>query len=223
MTTIGFLGSGNIGSTVAKLAVDAGYDVVMSNSRGPETLAELVAQLGPRASADTAAGAAAAGDIVVVTVPLKAYTQVPVEPLAGKVVLDTDNYYPERDGHIAELDAKQATTSGLLQAHLPDSHVVKVFNNIFFKTLAVLGRPAGAADRSALAIAGDDAAAKQTATQFLDALGYDTVDTGSLADSWRFERDMPAYAALYATDGDLTRPRGADAARIEKLLAEAQR
>src|SRR5688500_15428880 len=132
MTTIGLIGSGNIGSTVARLAVAAGHDVVLSNSRGPETLADLVAELGDRARAATAAEAAEAGDIVVVTIPLKAYREVPVEPLRGKTVIDTNNYYPDRDGHIAELDDESTTTSELLQAHLPGSHVVKAFNNIFF-------------------------------------------------------------------------------------------
>src|SRR6476659_8403207 len=115
MATIGLIGSGHIGSTVARLAVGAGHDVVLSNSRGPETLADLVAELGDHARAATSAEAAAAGDIVVVTVPLKAYRQVPVEPLRGKVVLDTNNYYPQRDGNIAELDDGSTTSSELLQ------------------------------------------------------------------------------------------------------------
>ena len=144
MTTLGLIGSGNIGSTVARLAVDAGHDVVLSNSRGPETLADLVAELGPHARAATAAEAAEAGDIVLVTIPLKAYAQVPVEPLVGKVVLDTINYYPQRDGQVAALDEKRTTTSQLLQDHLPGAHVVKAFNNIFFKHLGSLQRPAGA-------------------------------------------------------------------------------
>src|SRR3954447_3981106 len=138
MTTIGLIGSGNIGSTVARLAVDAGYDVVLSNSRGPETLTDLVEQLGPRARAATPADAAVAGDIVVVTVPLEAYRQVPAEPLRGKVVIDTNNYYPDRDGHIAELDDESTTTSELLQAHLPESRVVKAFNNIIASHLDTL-------------------------------------------------------------------------------------
>src|SRR5947199_10565297 len=152
VTTIGFIGSGHIGSTVARLAIDAGHDVVLSNSRGPETLADLVAELGPHARAATAADAAAAGDIGVVTVPLKAYREVPVEPLRGKVVIDTNNYYPQRDGHIAELDDEATTTSELLQAHLPESRVVKAFNNIFVAHLGSLQRPAGHPERSVLAI-----------------------------------------------------------------------
>ncbi|MGZ4498188.1 MAG: NADPH-dependent F420 reductase, partial [Nocardioides sp.] len=119
MTTIGLIGAGNIGSTVARLAVNAGHDVVLSNSRGPETLADLVAELGDHARAATAAEAAAAGDVVVVTIPLKSYRDVPVEPLRGKVVIDTNNYYPQRDGEIAELEDESTTTAELLQAHLP--------------------------------------------------------------------------------------------------------
>src|SRR5689334_2114359 len=115
MTTIGLIGAGNIGQAVAKLAVEHGYDVVISNSRGPETLADLAADLGPRAEADTAEGAATRGDVVVVTIPFKAYRDVPVAPLAGKVVIDTNNYYPQRDGQFAALDDKQDTSAGLLQ------------------------------------------------------------------------------------------------------------
>src|SRR6478752_4850042 len=168
MTTIGLIGSGNIGSTVARLALDAGYDVVLSNSRGPETLSDLVEKLGPRARAATATEAAVAGDIVVVTVPLKNYRQVPVEPLRGKVVIDTNNYYPQRDGSIAELDNESTTTSELLQAHLPKSKVVKAFNHIYAAQLTTDGKPAGTPNRRALVIAGDDPGAKAAVTKLLD-------------------------------------------------------
>ena len=127
MTTIGIIGAGNIGSQVARLAVRSGYNVVISNSRGPETLSGLIAELGPSARAGTAMEAAQSGDIVVVSVPLKNYRTVPVEPLAGKIVIDTNNYYPQRDGRIPELDDESTTTSELLQAHLPTSKVVKAF------------------------------------------------------------------------------------------------
>ncbi|WP_091202483.1 NADPH-dependent F420 reductase [Micromonospora narathiwatensis] len=225
MTTVGLIGSGNIGGTVARLAVAAGHDVVLSNSRGPETLKELVDELGPRARAATAAEAAAAGDLVVVTIPLRAYREVPAGPLAGKIVIDTNNYYPERDGRFPELDDESTTTSELLQRHLPESHVVKGFNNIYFKHLLALARPAGADDRSALPIAGDDPAAKGTVTAFLDSLGYDAVDVGRLAEGWRFQRDTTAYAALYAADpaGDWERPAPVDAAKLRAALAAARR
>jgi hypothetical protein len=216
------IGSGNIGSTVARLAVDAGYDVVLSNSRGPETLADLAAELGPRARAATAAEAAAAGDIVVVTVPLKAYRAVPVEPLAGKVVIDTNNYYPERDGRIPELDDESTTTSELLQEHLGTARVVKGFNNIFFRHLGALGRPSGSPDRSALAIAGDDDLAKADVTTFLDDIGYDTVDLGPLAEGWRTQRDTAAYAGLYGSFEDPAGTPG-DAASVRAATIRSRR
>ena len=193
MRTIGLIGAGHIGSQVARLAVKHGYDVVISNSRGPETLTDLVAELGTRARAATPAEAGAAGDIVVVTVPLKNYRDVPVTPLAGKIVIDTNNYYPERDGQIPELDNESTTTSELLQAHLPSSRVVKAFNHIYASQITTDGRSAGAADRRALAIAGDDAEAKNAVTRLLDEFGFDTVDIGPLSESWRIQRDTPGY------------------------------
>lgn len=224
MTTVGLIGSGNIGGTLARLAVAAGHDVVLSNSRGPETLKDLVDELGPRARAATPAEAAAAGDLVVVTIPLRAYRDVPAGPLAGKIVIDTNNYYPERDGRFPELDDESTTTSELLQRHLPESTVVKAFNNIYFKHLLALARPTGAADRSALPIAGDDAAAKATVAAFLDSIGYDAVDVGPLADGWRFQRDTTAYAALYSADPkDWERPAPVDAEKLGAALAGARR
>src|SRR6478752_2147450 len=130
MTTVGIIGAGHIGTALAQGLTARGYDVVISNSRGPETLSDLVADLGPRARAATPEEAAAAADFAIVTVPLKAYKEVPVAPLAGKIVLDTNNYYWERDGRIPALDDKIATTSGLLQEHLPESKVAKAFNHI---------------------------------------------------------------------------------------------
>lgn len=225
MTTVGLIGSGNVGSTVARLAVAAGYDVVLSNRRGPETLRDLVDELGLRARAATPDEAAGASDLVVVSIPLKAYRSVPVEPLAGKVIIDTENYYPERDGQIPELDDESTTTSELLQAHLPTSKVVKGFNNIIFNHLGSLARPAGAPDRSALPIAGDDAAAKATVTAFFDTIGYDTVDVGPLAEGWRFQRDTPAFVAPYFAQGLAGGDGGApaDAATIRSALAAARR
>jgi 8-hydroxy-5-deazaflavin:NADPH oxidoreductase len=191
--TIGLIGAGHIGSQVARLAVANGYNVVLSNSRGPETLSTLIAELGPNARAATPAEAAKAGDIVVVTVPLKNYRDVPVEPLKGKIVIDTNNYYPERDGHIPELDKESTTTSELLQAHLPTSKVVKAFNHIYAAQLTTDGRPAGTPNRRALVIAGDDADAKAVVTRLLDQFGFDTVDAGPLKEGWRIQRDTPGY------------------------------
>lgn len=191
--TIATVGAGLIGSQVARLAVKAGYKVVVSNSRGPETLADLVEELGPDARAATAADAAAAGDLVIVTVPLHRYREVPVEPLAGKIVIDTNNYYPQRDGRIDELDSGRDTSAGLLQKHLPESRVVKGFNHIRAAELTTDGSPAGTSGRRALAIAGDDEAAKATVSALFDEFGFDAVDLGSLADSWRIQPGTPGY------------------------------
>lgn len=200
MTTIGLIGSGHIGTAIARRAIEQGHDAVLSNSRGPETLADLVAELGPRARAATALEAGEAGDLVVVTVPFKAYLDVPVEPLAGKVVIDTNNYYFERDGRYAELDEGRTSVSEMLAAHLPTSKVVKAFNAIQAAHIVTEGRPAGADDRRALAIAGDDADAKAVVTDLIESFGFDVVDAGPLAEGTRFERDKPAYGAELGAD-----------------------
>jgi len=193
MTTIGLIGAGHIGSQIARLAVKNGYNVVISNSRGPETLSALVAELGPTARAASAAEAAKAGDTVVVSVPLKNYRSVPVEPLAGKIVIDTNNYYPQRDGHIPELDNESTTTAELLQAHLPTSKVVKAFNHIYAAALTTDGQPSGTKNRRALVIAGNDHEAKAAVTRLLDQFGFDAVDAGPLKEGWRIQRDTPGY------------------------------
>jgi len=206
MTTIGLIGAGHIGSQIARLAVASGYHVVISNSRGPGTLAKLVAELGPNARAATALEAAQCGDIVVVTVPLKNYRAVPVEPLAGKIVIDTNNYYPERDGHIPELDNESTTTSELLQTHLPTAKVVKAFNHIYAADLTTHGQTSGTKNRRALVIAGDDQGAKTVVTRLLDRFGFDTVDAGPLKEGWRIQRDTPGYGPRRSAEelrGDL--------------------
>ena len=223
--TIGFIGAGHIGSQVARLAISRGYTVVMSNSRGPDTLAALIGELGSTARAATAEEAARAGDIVVVTVPLKNYREVPVAPLAGKVVIDTNNYYPQRDGQIAELDNESTTTAELLQAHLPTSKVVKAFNHIYAAQLTTDGRPAGSENRRALVIAGDDAAAKTVVTNLLDEFGFDTVDAGPLKEGWRIQRDTPGYGPRRTAE-ELPRgaggtARGQDRHRHQQLLPPA--
>jgi hypothetical protein len=222
MTTVGLIGSGRIGGTVAKLAVAAGDPVILSNSRGPDTLAELAGQLGPLARAGTGQEAAGGGDLVVVTIPLHAFQNVDPGPLAGKVVIDTCNYYPQRDGQIPELDSGAVTSSELIQRHLARSALVKVFNNIFYKHLESLSRPAGAPDRSYLPIAGDDREAKAAVTAFLDSIGYGAVDAGPLAESWRQQPGTPVYGAPYGPfDDEKGSPASADA--IRAALAAASR
>lgn len=194
---LGIIGSGAIGSTLARLAIAAGFEVVISNSRGPESLTELVTELGPRARAATVVDVAREADVVIAAIPLIAATDLPADALAGRIVLDTTNYYPQRDGRIAGLDSNESTASELVQAHLADSHVVKVFNAITFASLGNGARPVGDPGRSTLPIAGDDAEAKARAAEVVSALGYDTLDTGGLADSWRFEPGTPIYCDPY--------------------------
>jgi predicted dinucleotide-binding enzyme len=203
MTTIGIIGAGHIGSQIARKAIESGYDVVISNSRGPETLADLVTELGPKARAATAIDAAKAGDVAVVTVPFKAYTDVPVEPLAGKVVIDTNNYYFERDGRYPELDEGSETVTGLLQKHLAESKVAKGFNAIQSQQITDDSRPAGDPERRALVTASDHEDAAAFVTKLYDEFGFDTVNVGPLSESWRVDRDRPAYGAV-ANVADLT-------------------
>ncbi|MFD7894923.1 NADPH-dependent F420 reductase [Streptomyces sp. NPDC059743] len=169
----------------------------MFRQRPSETLSGLVDELGKQATAATPAEAAEAGDLVVAAIPLGAYDQLPAAALAGRTVIDAMNYYPDRDGRIAELDAGTLTSSALVQRHLADSLVVKAFNNIAYPHLLSLARPVGAPDRSALPIAGDDESAKARTARLLDTLGYDVVDLGALADSWRSELNTPVYVQPY--------------------------
>jgi predicted dinucleotide-binding enzyme len=204
MTTIGIIGAGHIGSQLARLAVRHGHQVVIANSRGPETLTGLVDELDGitpgAARAATRDEAAAAGEIVVVTTPLAAIETIPVEPLVGKVVIDTNNYYPQRDGHIAALDDETTTTAELLQDHLPGARVVKAFNHIGAADLTGHASPAGTPDRRALVVAGDDDSAKAVVADLIDQFGFDVVDAGPLAEGWRIQRDTPGYVARFTAD-----------------------
>jgi predicted dinucleotide-binding enzyme len=193
MTTIGIVGSGNIGSSVARAALKHGHEVVVSNSRGPETLSELVAELGPGARAATAADAVRDGDLVLVAIPLKSIGDLNPAPFAGKVVIDANNYYPQRDGEIAELEDESTTTSELLQRRLLDAKVVKAFNHIAAPEILSTAQPAGVAGRRALVVAGDDQAAKDHVADFIDAIGFDVLDIGQLHEGWRIQRDTPGY------------------------------
>jgi 8-hydroxy-5-deazaflavin:NADPH oxidoreductase len=193
MTTIGILGSGHVGSNLAEAAIAHGYDVVLSNSQGPDSLTGLVKELGPQARAATPAQAAAAGDFAIVAIPVTAIGQVPVEPLAGKVVIATINYFPQRDGHIAGIDNGTTTVPGLLQAHLPASRVVRAFSMINAGEMSGDGHPEGDPKRRALALAGDDPAAKQLVAGLYNEFGFDALDIGGLDESWRLDAGQPAF------------------------------
>jgi 8-hydroxy-5-deazaflavin:NADPH oxidoreductase len=193
MTTIGIIGSGHVGSNLAQAAIAHGYDVVLSNSQGPDTLVGLIKDLGPRARAATPAEAAAEGDFAIVAIPITTIDQVPVEPLAGKVVIATINYFPQRDGHFPEIDNGTATAPGLLQAHLPTSRVVRAFSMIDAAEMSGDGHPEGDPKRRALALAGDDPAAKHLVAGLYNEFGFDAVDIGGLDESWRVDAGQPAF------------------------------
>ncbi|GAB6903056.1 NAD(P)-binding domain-containing protein [Kineosporia succinea] len=221
MTTLGFIGTGKVGAALARLAVGAGHDVVLANRRGPATLQDLVEELGPRARAATVPEAARAGEIVVVAVPLTSYPELPVEALRGKVVIDTSNHKPgEHTGHLPAVDQGLTTPYEVMQHHLPQSFVVKAFSNMFFRHLAALARPAGAADRSALPVAGDDPSARARVGELLNTLGYDPLDAGPLVESRRFAAfGTPANQAYLDPEGLFAAPgRPAPATRVAELL-----
>jgi predicted dinucleotide-binding enzyme len=191
---IGIIGSGHIGGTLARLFVAAGHEVAVSNSRGPETLAGLVDELGAHAQAMTAEDAERFGELVVVSVPLGRYREVPADAVNGKVVIDTNNYYPQRDGQVPELDDDSTTSSELLQAHLLGARVVKAFNAIVWTRLRDDGRPSGDPERLGIPISGDDERAKRTVAELINEIGFDPVDAGTLAQGGRkHQPGTPAY------------------------------
>jgi predicted dinucleotide-binding enzyme len=180
---IGIIGSGKIGAGAARLFIDAGHEVAIANSRGPESLADLVSELGEGAQAGTLDEAAAFGELVLVATPFAACEALPAGALAGKTVLDAMNYYPARDGEIAELESGETTSSEMVAAHLPGASVVKAFNTMHFKTLAEAG-----GQGLVLFIAGDDKDAKQIVSGLIEEIGFVAVDTGSLAEGGRLQQ-----------------------------------
>jgi predicted dinucleotide-binding enzyme len=192
---IGIVGSGNIGGTLTELLARHGHEVTVANSRGPDSLGELVARAGENARAGTVADAASSGDVVVVATPVAAYDTLPSGRFDGKVVIDTGNYYPARDGEIDVLESDETTSTELLGESLPGARLVKAFNTMNFRTLAGEGRPGEPrSERLALFLAGDDQDAKEQVARLIDELGFAPVDTGSLAGGGR--RQQPG-AAVY--------------------------
>jgi 8-hydroxy-5-deazaflavin:NADPH oxidoreductase len=195
MDAIGFIGTGHVGAQIARAVAAAGYDVVLSNARGPSSLGPLVAELGGRASAANVDDAATAAGLMVVAIPIGAFSSVPVAPLVAKTVIVTSNYNRDREGAVPALDNGQTTVPGLLQEHLPGAHVVRAFSHIDSAEITTDGRPPGTPHRRALAIAGDDPAAKKTVAAIYDAVGFDTLDLGGLDEAWRVDRGQPAFVA----------------------------
>jgi 8-hydroxy-5-deazaflavin:NADPH oxidoreductase len=202
VTTIGIIGSGHVGSNLAKAAIAHGYDVVLSGSGKPEAIEGLVERLGPQAGAATLEEAAAAGAFVIVATPISAVDSIPVEPLVGKVVIATINYFPQRDGHIADIDDGTITVPGVLQRHLPESKVVRAFSMLDAADMSGDGHPVGDPARRAIAIAGDDAAAKRLVAGLIDEFGFDVVDLGDLGESWRVDPGQKGFVT-HQTEAEL--------------------
>lgn len=199
---IGIIGAGHIGGTLARRFVQAGHEVFIANSRGPQTLGELADQTG--ATPVTAREAAHAGEVVVVTIPMGKLPALPRDLFDGVpasvVVIDTCNYYPrQRDGRIAPIEAGLAESRWVEQQL--GRPVVKAFNNIFAQHLGEQGQPAGSPGRVALPVAGDDARAKQVAMKLIDQIGFDAVDAGGLDESWRQQPGSPVYTQDFDADG----------------------
>jgi 8-hydroxy-5-deazaflavin:NADPH oxidoreductase len=193
MTTIGVIGAGHIGRNFSIAAIECGYGVVISNATGPETLSGLISELGPQARAATAADAADAADFALLAIPLTGADDLPVDPLAGKIVLATCNYFPKRDGHFPDIEAGKMTVPEYLHARLPESEVIRVFNHIDAASIVSDGTPEGTPNRRALGYAGDDPKGKQLAADLYEAFGFDAVDVGGLADAWRLDVDQPTF------------------------------
>jgi len=178
---IGIIGAGHIGANAAKLFAAAGHEVAISNSRGPETLGDLAAETGNNTRALTAEEAANFGDVVLVSIPFGQYKSLPADSLSGKIVIDSNNYYPDRDGNYIELDEGKTTSSELLALHLKDARIVKAFNTIWFEHLKTQGDTAlPPEERRVIFIAGDDEVAEETVAKLIDSIGFAAVDTGSL-------------------------------------------
>jgi predicted dinucleotide-binding enzyme len=214
MTTIGIIGAGEVGSQIARAALAHGYQVVIANSRGPETLHDLIDELGPSARAATAADAAAAGDFIVVAVPLKLANNLPVEQLAGKIVIDTNNYMTWRDGHYPMVDAGEKTEHELRQEHLPQSKVVKAFTHIQAPRITTWGKPAGAPGRAALAASSNFPEAVALVAHLYDQFGFDAVDHSPLSQSWRNGPGQPAWKQEHQTRSELA----ANLARAQRIV-----
>ena len=195
---IGIIGAGHIGGVLTRRLTQLGHDVTVANSRGPESLRALAAETGARAG--TVTDAATDKEVVIVTVPEKSVPELPkgLFTHSHAVIVDTGNYYPQRDGKIAEIES--GTTESRWVSEQLGRPVVKAFNTMVAKHLMESGRPAGDRERIALPVAGDDPNAKAVVSRLIDELGFDPVDAGGIDDSWRQQPGTPVYAADLPAD-----------------------
>lgn len=192
---IGIIGAGSIGATAAKLFVQAGNEVAISNSRGPESLKGLVAELGNKAKAVSVEDAAKFGDVILVSIPFGKYKSLPADAFNGKIVIDSNNYYPDRDGNFSKLDQGKTTSTELLAEHLQGARIVKAFNTIWFEHLKSQGNTnLPVEDRRAIFFAGDDAEANHVVSKLIEEIGFAAVDTGSVHEGGKIQQPgSPIY------------------------------
>lgn len=195
---IGIIGAGNIGGAAARLLVDAGHEVAIANSRGPESLREQVAELGARAQALNVEEAVKFGEVVLIAIPFGKFRELPAAAFNGKIVIDANNYYPQRDGNFNDLEKDKTTSSELLAQHLKGARIVKGFNTIWVQHLKTQGNPElPPNDRRAIFIAGDDDAGKKVVANLIDDIGFAAVDTGSLPEGGK--KQQPGSAVYNKT------------------------
>ncbi len=216
MATIGIIGAGEVGSHIARAAIANGHHVVLANSRGPETLNDLIDELGASARAATAVEAAEAGDFVVLAVPLRPVNDMPAEALAGKVVIDTNNYMPWRVGNYPVVDSGERTEHEIRQEQLPASKVVKAFTHIQAPRILTWGRPAGDPDRLALSVSSDFPEAVEIVARLYRQFGFDIVDNSPLSESWRTRPGQPAWKQERQTRTELE----ANLGKAQRLAAK---
>jgi len=192
---IGVIGSGKIGGTVARLAAGAGHEVAIANSRGPESVEPLAAEIGHGARAETVEDVAHFGVMILIAIPFNALDELPADGLAGRIVIDAMNYYPNSEGNIPELDSEELTSSELTARHLDRSRVVKSFNTMRWTDLGEGGKPdADFDDRLAMYVAGDDEDAKMSVGGLIDQFGFAPLDVGNLRDGGRqLQPGSPVY------------------------------
>jgi predicted dinucleotide-binding enzyme len=197
---IGIIGAGHIGSTLTRRLTKLGHDVTVANSRGPDTLEGLATETGARAA--TVEEAAKDKELVIITIPEKAVRELPKGLLGAAdsktVVVDTGNYYPQRDGKIEEIES--GTTESRWVSKQLGRPVVKAFNTIYAHQLLDNGRPVGDRERIAIPVAADDPNAKAVVSRLVDELGFDPVDAGPLDESWRQQPGTPVYGAGLPAD-----------------------
>jgi predicted dinucleotide-binding enzyme len=192
--TIGILGAGRVGTAIARRAIAAGYEVRIATAKPASELKLLVSFVAPGAIAGDANDVIAASDVVVLALPLSKYRSLDPKLLAGKIVIDAMNYWSQTEGALPEFEKGQSSTE-VVAGHLQGARIVRSFNHMGYHEIDGEARPAGAPDRRALAVAGDDADARRIVERFVDRIGFDPVDAGPLAAARSFDIGTPVFGA----------------------------